>query len=59
MNRSYITFDIIRRVLADYFGYDVFFVMNVTDVDDKVGQLMLRHFIILTLNVHVLLIIDV
>ena len=38
MSRSYITFDIIRRVLADYFGYDVFFVMNVTDIDDKVGQ---------------------
>ncbi|KAJ3640885.1 hypothetical protein Zmor_027419 [Zophobas morio] len=34
--RSYITFDILRRVLADYFGYDVFFVMNITDIDDKI-----------------------
>ena len=34
--RSYITFDIIRRVLSDYFGYDIFFVMNITDIDDKV-----------------------
>src|SRR6218665_207400 len=34
--RSYITFDIIRRILRDYFGYDVFFVQNVTDVDDKI-----------------------
>ena len=45
--RSYITFDIIRRVLSDYFGYDVFFVMNVTDIDDKVS---VKYFI---LKVHV------
>jgi len=30
------TFDIIRRILQDYFGYDVFFVQNVTDIDDKI-----------------------
>jgi cysteinyl-tRNA synthetase len=29
-------FDIIRRVLEEYFGYDVLYVMNITDVDDKV-----------------------
>ena len=34
--RSYITFDILRRILADYFNYDIFYVMNITDVDDKV-----------------------
>lgn len=34
--RSYITFDILRRVLADYFGYNIFFVMNITDIDDKI-----------------------
>ena len=34
--RSYITFDILRRVLSDYFNYDIFYVMNITDVDDKV-----------------------
>ncbi|XP_045492463.1 cysteine--tRNA ligase, cytoplasmic [Colias croceus] len=34
--RSYISFDILRRVLADYFGYDIFFVMNITDIDDKI-----------------------
>lgn len=34
--RSYITFDIIRRVLTGYFGYDVLFVQNVTDIDDKI-----------------------
>ena len=30
------SFDIIRRVLADYFQYDIQYVMNVTDVDDKI-----------------------
>lgn len=36
-SRSYISFDILRRVLRDYFGYDVLYCMNITDVDDKVG----------------------
>ncbi|XP_047134203.1 cysteine--tRNA ligase, cytoplasmic isoform X3 [Hydra vulgaris] len=34
--RSYITFDILRRVMSDYFNYDIFYVMNITDVDDKI-----------------------
>ncbi|XP_055987995.1 cysteine--tRNA ligase, cytoplasmic isoform X2 [Sorex fumeus] len=34
--RSYISFDILRRVLRDYFGYDVFYCMNITDIDDKI-----------------------
>ncbi|KFD67713.1 hypothetical protein M514_12893 [Trichuris suis] len=34
--RSYISFDILRRVLKDYFGYDVLYVMNITDIDDKI-----------------------
>lgn len=34
--RCYITFDIIRRILANYFGYEVFYVMNITDIDDKI-----------------------
>jgi cysteinyl-tRNA synthetase len=34
--RSYITFDIIRRILTGYFGFDVLFVQNVTDIDDKI-----------------------
>ena len=36
VNRTYLTFDILRRVVGDYFGYDVFFVQNITDVDDKI-----------------------
>ncbi|KAJ5070419.1 cysteine--tRNA ligase cytoplasmic [Anaeramoeba ignava] len=34
--RTYIAFDVIRRILTDYFGYKVNFVMNVTDIDDKI-----------------------
>ena len=34
--RTYLTFDILRRVLADYFGYQIFYVMNITDIDDKI-----------------------
>ena len=34
--RAYITFDIIKRILRDYFSYDVFAVMNITDIDDKI-----------------------
>jgi hypothetical protein len=35
--RNYMTQDIMRRILRDYFGYEVNFVMNITDVDDKVS----------------------
>ncbi|KZC10167.1 PREDICTED: cysteine--tRNA ligase, cytoplasmic [Dufourea novaeangliae] len=34
--RSYISFDILRRVISDYFGYDILYVMNITDIDDKI-----------------------
>ncbi|XP_053884182.1 cysteine--tRNA ligase, cytoplasmic isoform X1 [Malaclemys terrapin pileata] len=34
--RSYISFDILRRVLRDYFKYDVFYCINITDIDDKI-----------------------
>jgi len=34
--RSYISFDILRRVIRDYFKYDIYFVQNVTDIDDKI-----------------------
>ena len=54
--RNYMSTDIIRRILVHYFGYDVKFVMNITDIDDKVkpifnlcntlmicGQLLMPH----------------
>lgn len=34
--RTYLSFDILRRILTKYFGYDVLLVMNITDVDDKI-----------------------
>lgn len=36
--RNYVSTDIIRRILRDYFGFKVKFVMNMTDIDDKVGM---------------------
>jgi cysteinyl-tRNA synthetase len=34
--RTFLTFDIIRRTMEDYFGYNVLFIMNITDIDDKI-----------------------
>jgi cysteinyl-tRNA synthetase len=36
--RNYVSTDIIRRVMRDYFGFKVNFVMNITDVDDKASS---------------------
>ena len=41
--RNYVTTDILRRIMRDYFGYNVEFVMNITDVDDKVRPLHNLH----------------
>ncbi|MCS3923658.1 cysteine--tRNA ligase [Methanosalsum natronophilum] len=35
--RSYVAFDVIRRYLR-YSGYDVKYIMNITDIDDKIIQ---------------------
>ncbi|KAF5388684.1 hypothetical protein D9757_004757 [Collybiopsis confluens] len=34
--RNYVTQDVLRRIMSDHFGYDVHFVMNITDIDDKI-----------------------
>jgi len=34
--RNYVTTDVLRRIMRDYFNFEVVFVQNVTDVDDKV-----------------------
>lgn len=34
--RNYVSIDINRRIMEDYFGYYVEFVQNVTDIDDKI-----------------------
>jgi hypothetical protein len=36
--RNYVSTDILRRILRDYFGFDLRFVMNITDVDDKISM---------------------
>jgi len=34
--RYYVTMDILRRVMEAHFHYHIKFVMNVTDIDDKI-----------------------
>ena len=34
--RYYVTMDMLRRVMEAHFGYDIEYVMNVTDIDDKI-----------------------
>jgi len=33
---SYVRFDIIRRIMARFFGIEVIMVMGITDIDDKI-----------------------
>lgn len=44
--RNYVTFDILRRVLEDYFGYNCLYIMNVTDVDDKIVLRARRNYLL-------------
>ncbi|KAL4192396.1 hypothetical protein AMTRI_Chr06g171760 [Amborella trichopoda] len=44
--RTYVTFDIIRRILERYFDYGVIYVMNVTDVDDKIINKARRNYLL-------------
>uniref|UniRef100_A0A4W2BRA7 Cysteine--tRNA ligase, cytoplasmic n=1 Tax=Bos indicus x Bos taurus TaxID=30522 RepID=A0A4W2BRA7_BOBOX len=44
--RSYISFDILRRVLRDYFKFDVFYCMNITDIDDKIIKRARQNFLL-------------
>jgi len=34
--RAYLTFDIMRRIMAHYFKYDINYQINITDIDDKI-----------------------
>lgn len=34
--RNYVSIDILRRILRDYFKFELIFVQNITDVDDKI-----------------------
>ncbi|EIM83017.1 uncharacterized protein STEHIDRAFT_141544 [Stereum hirsutum FP-91666 SS1] len=44
--RNYVTQDILRRIMTDYFGYDVHFVMNITDIDDKIILRARQNFLV-------------
>ncbi|CDF37437.1 unnamed protein product [Chondrus crispus] len=35
---NYVRFDVVPRILIDYFGYDLIVQMNVTDIDDKITK---------------------
>ncbi|KAI6171817.1 Cysteinyl-tRNA synthetase [Aphelenchoides besseyi] len=43
--RAYLSFDILRRVLSKYFNYDVLYVMNITDIDDKIIKRARQNFL--------------
>lgn len=34
--RTYVGFDIVRRIMEDYFQYNILYIVNITDVDDKI-----------------------
>lgn len=34
--RAYLTFDILRRIMQDYFHYEIIYHSNITDIDDKI-----------------------
>jgi cysteinyl-tRNA synthetase len=34
--RTYLSFDIMRRIMSDYFHYNVLYQVNTTDIDDKI-----------------------
>lgn len=43
--RFYIFFDILRRVLKDYFKFDVFYCMNIMDIDDKIIKRVWQNYL--------------
>ena len=42
--KTYVTFDIVRRVLEDYFKITMTVVENITDVDDKIIKATYQNF---------------
>lgn len=44
--RNYVTFDILRRILEGFFNYRVQYVMNITDVDDKIINRARRNYLL-------------
>ena len=46
--RTYLSSDIMTRIMKDYFGYNVELAMNITDIDDKIINKCLKENIDLT-----------
>lgn len=44
--RTYMTFDIIRRILQNYFSFGINYVMNITDIDDKIILKARRNYLL-------------
>lgn len=44
--RNYLTLDIVRRVMEDYFNFSIMYVMNVTDVEDKIILRARRNYLL-------------
>lgn len=42
--RTYIAMDIIRRILEDYYHINTYFVMNITDIDDKIINSTIKEY---------------
>jgi cysteinyl-tRNA synthetase len=45
--------DIIRRVLQDYFNYDITYCLNITDIDDKVTFLVFVIYIVREIKINI------
>ncbi|KAF7261836.1 hypothetical protein EG68_00881 [Paragonimus skrjabini miyazakii] len=44
--RTYIAFDILRRIFRDYFMFDVIYVLNITDIDDKIIKRARQNYLV-------------
>lgn len=44
--RNYVAQDILRRITRDYFHYEINFVMNITDIDDKIIKRAREEFLL-------------
>jgi cysteinyl-tRNA synthetase len=44
--KNYVSTDIIRRIMRDYFGFKIKFVMNTTDLDDKIIIKARQHYLL-------------
>ncbi|KAH9820546.1 tRNA synthetases class I (C) catalytic domain-containing protein [Melampsora americana] len=51
--RNYVAQDILRRIARDYFKYNINFVMNITDIDDKIIKRAREEFLLNQFNLSI------